>query len=172
MADQRPPSFFHILMNPSSPHLPLPLKFVTKHLRKEILEDPIIKSANGGYLWKLKMKKIDDQSYCLVDGWCNVVKDVGLLFGEFLLFRYVGSSVFIMHIYSVNGCEKILVPKIKVVDYGSIDDDLDDEVEEEEDVVYDMDDDDDVDVDGTCSKSDKIKFGNNYWSHSFGGVCL
>ncbi|GJS55661.1 ribonuclease H-like domain-containing protein [Tanacetum coccineum] len=139
MANQRPPSFFHILMNPSSPHLPLPLKFVTKHLRKEILEDPIIKSANGGYLWKLKMKKIDDQSYCFVDGWCNVVKDVGLLFREFLLFRYVGSSVFIMHIYSVNGCEKILVPKIKVVD---------DEVEEEEDVVYDVDDvDDDMEED-------------------------
>ena len=118
---------------------PLPPKFVTKHLCNKILEDPIIKSANGGYLWKLKMKKISDQSYCLVDGWCNVVKDVGLLFGEFLLFTYVGSSVFLMHVYSVNGCEKILVPKIKVpsfkvVDYGCIDDD--DEVEEEEYVVY------------------------------------
>nr|GEV93742.1 hypothetical protein [Tanacetum cinerariifolium] len=54
--------------------------------------------------------------------------------------RYVGSSVFIMH--SVNGCEKILVPKIKVVDYGCIDDDDDDVEEEEEDVVYDVDDDD------------------------------
>ncbi|PWA84646.1 DNA-binding pseudobarrel domain-containing protein [Artemisia annua] len=104
---------------------PLPPKFVKKHLGNKILEDPLIKSENGGYLWKLKMKKISDHSYCLVDGWCNVVKDVGLLFGEFLLFIYVGSSVFLMHVYSVNGCEKILVPKIKVpsfkvVDYGSL----------------------------------------------------
>ncbi|GJU31680.1 DNA-binding pseudobarrel domain-containing protein [Tanacetum coccineum] len=166
MGHHRPPSFYHILMNPSSPHLPLPLKFVKKHLRNKILKKPILKSANGGYLWKLKMKKFDDHTFCFVDGWCKVVKDVGLLFGEFLLFKYVGSSVFLMHVYSVNGCEKILVPRInnfKVVDdevsvveedddveYDVEEDDEDvaEEDEEEDDDDDDGDDEDDVDVDG------------------------
>ncbi|GKE22401.1 DNA-binding pseudobarrel domain-containing protein, partial [Tanacetum coccineum] len=157
MASGQPPFFYHILMNPSSPHLPLPAKFVKKHLRNKILKKPILKSANGGYLWKLKMKKIDDHTFCFVDGWCKVVKDVGLLFGEFLLFKYVGSSVFIMHVYSVNGCEKILVPRInnfKVVDDEvSVfdDDDVEDELEddddvEEEDEVEEEDDDVEYDV--------------------------
>nr|GEV85877.1 DNA-binding pseudobarrel domain-containing protein [Tanacetum cinerariifolium] len=67
MASGQTPFFYHILMNPSSPHLPLPLKFVKKHLRNKILKKPILKSANGGYLWKLKMKKFDDHSFCFVD---------------------------------------------------------------------------------------------------------
>ncbi|GJV80870.1 DNA-binding pseudobarrel domain-containing protein [Tanacetum coccineum] len=79
MASGQPPFFYHILMNPSSPHLPLPAKFVKKHLRNKILKNPILKSANGGYLWKLKMKKFDDHTFCFVDGWCKVVKDVDLV---------------------------------------------------------------------------------------------
>ncbi|GJY02742.1 DNA-binding pseudobarrel domain-containing protein, partial [Tanacetum coccineum] len=156
MASGQPPFFYHILMNPSSPHLSLPAKFVKKHLRNKILKKPILKSANGGYLWKLKMKKFDDHTFCFVDGWCKVVKDVGLLFGEFLLFKYVGSSVFLMHVYSVNGCEKILVPRInnfKVVDEVSVfeedevvsdddDDDVEDEVEDDDDVEYDVEEED------------------------------
>nr|GEV85878.1 DNA-binding pseudobarrel domain-containing protein [Tanacetum cinerariifolium] len=129
-------------------NMPLPLKFVKKHLRNKILKDPILKSANGGYLWKLKMKKFDDHTFCFVDGWCNVVKDVGLLFGEFLLFKYVGSSVFLMHVYGVNGCEKILVPRInnfKVVDDEvSVFDNVEDEVEDDDnDVEYDVEEDED-----------------------------
>ncbi|GKE12128.1 DNA-binding pseudobarrel domain-containing protein, partial [Tanacetum coccineum] len=178
MGHLRPPSFYHILMNPSSPHLPLPLKFVKKHLRNKILKKPILKSANGGYLWKLKMKKIDDHTFCFVDGWCKVVKDVGLLFGEFLLFKYVGSSVFLMHVYSVNGCEKILVPRInnyKVVDEVSVfeddeevvfdDDDDDDEVEDEvedDDVEYDVEEDDeDVAEEDEEEDDDEVELGDD-----------
>ncbi|MFS8028872.1 putative transcription factor B3-Domain family [Helianthus anomalus] len=57
------------------------------------------------------IKQIGDD-YCFVNGWNNVVKDVQLGFGDFLLFKLVDQSTFRLSIYSPNGCEKILTPKI------------------------------------------------------------
>ncbi|MFS8028866.1 putative transcription factor B3-Domain family [Helianthus anomalus] len=88
----------------------LPPEYVTMHLVNKIRNNPIIRSANGGYSWRLKIKQIGDD-YCFVDGWNNVVKDVQLGFGDFLLFKLVDQSTFRMSIYSPDGCEKILQPK-------------------------------------------------------------
>ncbi|XP_022006824.1 B3 domain-containing protein REM9-like [Helianthus annuus] len=104
------PSFYKILLDPSTRHLSLPPEYVTMHLVNKIRNNPIIRSANGGYSWRLKIKQIGDD-YCFVDGWNNVVKDIQLGFGDFLLFKLVDQSTFRMSIYSPDGCEKILQPK-------------------------------------------------------------
>ncbi|KAM0009227.1 putative transcription factor B3-Domain family [Helianthus debilis subsp. tardiflorus] len=88
----------------------LPPEYVTMHLVNKITNNPIIRSANGGYSWRLKIKQIGDD-YCFVNGWNNVVKDIQLGFGDFLLFKLVDQSTFRMSIYSPDGCEKILQPK-------------------------------------------------------------
>ncbi|KAK1425798.1 hypothetical protein QVD17_21158 [Tagetes erecta] len=105
------PSFFKILLDPSSPHLSLPPDFITMQLKNKIPNNPIIKSANGGYCWRLKIKQIGE-SYCFVNGWNNVVDDINLVFGDFLFFKLVDQCTFVMSIYTPNGCEKILTPKI------------------------------------------------------------
>ncbi|GKD09013.1 DNA-binding pseudobarrel domain-containing protein, partial [Tanacetum coccineum] len=145
MASGQPPFFYHILMNPSSPHLPLPAKFVKKHLRNKILKKPILKSANGGYLWKLKMKKFDDHTFCFVDGWCKVVKDVGLLFGEFLLINNF----------------KVVDDEVSV--FEEDDDDVEDEVEEDDDdVEYDVEEDDeDVAEEDEEEDDDDVELGDD-----------
>ncbi|XP_076894245.1 B3 domain-containing protein REM9-like [Bidens hawaiensis] len=108
-----PSSFFKILLDPSSCNLSLPSDFVSKHLNNKIQDTPIIiQSANGGYSWKLKIKRISDGGYCFSDGWDNVVKDSQLGFGDFLFFSLVDDLAFKLSIYSPNGCEKILPQKI------------------------------------------------------------
>nr|XP_043626768.1 B3 domain-containing protein REM10-like [Erigeron canadensis] len=97
-----PPSFFMMLLDPLAPHLALPPEFVKRY---KIPKDPILKSANGGYLWRLKMQKIG-KSYCFSDGWDNVVQDLQLQFGDFLVFWLVDKSTFKVSIFNSNGCEK------------------------------------------------------------------
>ncbi|XP_076933147.1 B3 domain-containing protein REM8-like [Bidens hawaiensis] len=118
-----PSSFFKIILDPSSCNLQLPTDFVSKHLMNKIPNSPIILSANGGYSWKLKIKQISDDGYCFSDGWNNVVKDSQLGFGDFLLFRPVDEVTFKLSIYSPNGCEKLLPPKLVGGDSGGGDDD-------------------------------------------------
>ncbi|KAK9050984.1 hypothetical protein SSX86_027609 [Deinandra increscens subsp. villosa] len=106
-----PNSFYKILLNPSAHHLSLPPDYLNMQLKKKISKSPIIRSANGGYSWRLKIKKIGD-SYCFTNGWNNVVTDIQLGFADFLFFQLVDHSTFKMSVYSPNGCEKILPPKI------------------------------------------------------------
>ncbi|KAJ0935571.1 putative transcription factor B3-Domain family [Helianthus annuus] len=80
------------------------------HVENKITNSPIIRSANGGYSWRLKIEQNGD-GYCFVNGWNNVVEDIQLGFGDFLFFRLVDGSTFRMSIYSPDGCEKILQPK-------------------------------------------------------------
>ncbi|KAJ0727054.1 putative transcription factor B3-Domain family [Helianthus annuus] len=104
--------FFHVIFIDKMVKLlqSLPPEYVTMHLVNKIRNNPIIRSANGGYSWRLKIKQIGDD-YCFVNGWNNVVKDIQLGFGDFLLFKLVDQSTFRMSIYSPDGCEKILQPK-------------------------------------------------------------
>ncbi|KAJ0727057.1 putative transcription factor B3-Domain family [Helianthus annuus] len=89
----------------------LPPDFACMHVENKITNNPIIQYANGGYYsWRLKIEQIGDD-YCFVNGWNNVVKDIRLGFGDFLLFKLVDQSTFRLSIYSPDGCEKILQPK-------------------------------------------------------------
>ncbi|KAF5806702.1 putative transcription factor B3-Domain family [Helianthus annuus] len=103
-------SFFVILLDPSASHLRLPSAYVSKHLENKIPKGPVILFVNGGYSWRLKIKKIGDD-YCFTDGWNNVVQDIQLGFGDFLCFRPLDQSTFEMTIYRPSGSEKILPPK-------------------------------------------------------------
>ncbi|KAI3796637.1 hypothetical protein L1987_39315 [Smallanthus sonchifolius] len=114
--------FYKILLDPSAPHLELPPDFVTKN---KIPTGPIILCANGGYSWRLKIKQIGD-GYCFADGWNNVVEEVPLDFGDFLYFRLVDQSHFKMSLYSPEGCEMFLPPKVENEDNEEEKDDDDD----------------------------------------------
>ncbi|KAJ0634400.1 putative transcription factor B3-Domain family [Helianthus annuus] len=135
------PSFFKILLDPSAPHLPLPPDFVRNYLKNKTLKDLIIRSAKGGYSWRLKIKKIGE-SFCLSSGWESVVQDIQLGFGDFLVFRVLDKSLFKLMVYSPNGCEKDFPAKSHV---DSVVVDHDDHIEDV--VVEDVGDDDDDDVD-------------------------
>ncbi|MFS8020674.1 putative transcription factor B3-Domain family [Helianthus anomalus] len=134
------PSFFKILLDPSAPHLPLPPDFVRNYLKNKTLKDLIIRSAKGGYSWRLKIKKIGE-SLCLSSGWASVVQDIQLGFGDFLVFRVLDKSLFKLMVYSPDGCEKDFPPKSHVDNVVVDHDDL------IEDVVVEDDDDDDVEDD-------------------------
>ncbi|XP_076938514.1 uncharacterized protein LOC143606728 [Bidens hawaiensis] len=109
MAHRRFPCFFKILLDPSAPHLPLPPDFVKTHMGNNILEDPILRSATGGYSWNLKIKQFGE-SWCLSDGWDIVVQDINLGFGDFLVFRFDCKKCFKLVVFSPNGCEKDFPP--------------------------------------------------------------
>ncbi|GJU31679.1 DNA-binding pseudobarrel domain-containing protein [Tanacetum coccineum] len=117
MAPSNAPSFFKVLVDPSAPNLPLPPDFVTMHFKNNIPNDPIIQSLNGEHAWGVKIKKVGEV-YCFDHGWNNVVKDVALGYGDFIVFWLVDACTFKMLAYSPNGCEKDLPPKVKVEDDG------------------------------------------------------
>ncbi|KAL8227535.1 hypothetical protein R6Q57_015119 [Mikania cordata] len=89
----------------------LPAEYVSKHMENKIPNGSIIISVNGGYSWRLKIKQIGDDYY-FTDGWKNVVKDIQLGFGDFLIFQLVDPSTFNMLIHNPNGCHKLLSPKV------------------------------------------------------------
>ncbi|CAI9278396.1 unnamed protein product [Lactuca saligna] len=109
----RLPSFFKIFLNRSFGHLPLPSGFVHKHMENNIPDNATLRSVNGGYSWRLKMKK-DGDIYCFADGWKQVVEDTQLVFGDVLVFWLVGRSIFKLLIFGTDCCEKDFPPKIKL----------------------------------------------------------
>ncbi|XP_071709281.1 B3 domain-containing protein REM10-like [Rutidosis leptorrhynchoides] len=116
------PEFYQILLIPSSENLlQLPPSFVTKYLGNNIPTNPIVRSANGGYVWQLKIDKIDDEHF-FTNGWPDVVRDAELRFGHFVLFRLVDENTFKMFVYNPDGCEKILKPNALVYDHVMKDD--------------------------------------------------
>ncbi|CAH1417147.1 unnamed protein product [Lactuca virosa] len=128
----RLPSFFKIFLNRSVDHLPLPSGFVHKHMENNIPDNATLRSVNGGYSWRLKIKK-DGDIYCFADGWKQVVEDTQLVFGDVLVFWLVGRSIFKLLIFGTDCCEKDFPPKIKL--------------EHDHDHIHDEEDEDD-DIDG------------------------
>ena len=77
-------------------------------------KDPIVRSANGGYKWRLKIEKVGER-YSFTDGWLKVVKDADLQYGDMLVFWLLNDSTFKVTIYTVNECEKVLPTRKQVV---------------------------------------------------------
>ncbi|KAI3796638.1 hypothetical protein L1987_39316 [Smallanthus sonchifolius] len=125
------PSFYKILLHPSAPHLQIPPDFVSMHLDNKIPNGPVIVFANGGYSWSMKIKRIGD-GYCFADGWKNVVEDIPLDFGDFLYFELVDPSTFKMSLYSPDGCQMFVPPKVEH-DGGGDDEEDDDEDDDDDD---------------------------------------
>ncbi|CAN8277615.1 unnamed protein product [Cochlearia groenlandica] len=86
-----PPSFIDILEKP------LP--------NKTLLKDEI------GRSWSVETRTQDTQEKnCVLftKGWCIFAKDQSLEFGDFLVFRYDGDSIFYVKIFAKDGCRKDL----------------------------------------------------------------
>ncbi|PWA45338.1 DNA-binding pseudobarrel domain-containing protein [Artemisia annua] len=114
MALSNPPSFIKILHDHDAPYLALPHDFVTKYMVDKIPEDVVIRSANGGFLWNVKMKQIGE-SVCFAKGWSKVVRDAHFGYEDIIVLWFVGETSFKMWIYGPNACEKILLPQTKHV---------------------------------------------------------
>ncbi|PWA37684.1 DNA-binding pseudobarrel domain-containing protein [Artemisia annua] len=114
MAPRTYPSFFKIIIDPIRPYLPLPHDFYKIYLRNQMTKDPIVRSAKGGYKWRLKIEKVGER-YSFTDGWLNVVKDADLQYGDMLVFWLLNDSTFKVTIYTVNECEKVLPSRNQVV---------------------------------------------------------
>lgn len=63
----------------------------------------IILKQKGGISWPVKLEKIDKDLY-FTDGWETLVTN--LYEHDFLVFKYVGNSLFHFKIFSKNGCKK------------------------------------------------------------------
>ncbi|GJS77619.1 hypothetical protein Tco_0727500 [Tanacetum coccineum] len=68
MVPSKPPSFFKVLVDPSTSNLPLPPDFVTMYFKNKIPNDPIIQSLNGEHAWGLKIKKVVKFTVLTMDG--------------------------------------------------------------------------------------------------------
>ncbi|KAC9845608.1 hypothetical protein E3N88_45185 [Mikania micrantha] len=110
MANRRSPSFFKILLDTSAPHLPLPPDFASTYLGNKIIKDPTIRYVRGGYSWRLKIKKIGE-SFCFSDGWSNVVEDINLGFGDFLVFRLRLPAAFV-ELAGINGVGSLTLKNV------------------------------------------------------------
>ncbi|KAK1425028.1 hypothetical protein QVD17_20371 [Tagetes erecta] len=132
---------------------PLPPTFVSKYLKNKIPNGPIVIYADGGYLWRLKIKQIDDDC-CFTSGWKKVVEDISLDFADFLFFQLLDECSFKMTVYNPDGCENILPQNLELdddVSNGDIREDVADE-EDEKDDDNDDDNDDDPFFTTTISK--------------------
>ncbi|GJY60917.1 DNA-binding pseudobarrel domain-containing protein [Tanacetum coccineum] len=77
-------------------------------------KDPVVRSAKGGFEWRLKIEKVGDR-YSFTDGWLSVVKDADLQYGDMLVFWLINDSAFKVAFYTMNECEKVLPPRNKEV---------------------------------------------------------
>ncbi|XP_022006826.1 B3 domain-containing protein REM9-like [Helianthus annuus] len=142
-------AFFKILRDPSAPRLSLPPDFVREYLKNNIPTGPVIISASGGHAWIVKIKKIGDHHY-FTNGWKNVVKDIPLVYENFLIFRLVNPYTFDMTIFGKNGCEQILPPKSEDDDHEDVSGEFENVVDED-----DKDGEEEEDHDDDCYVDDK-----------------
>ncbi|KAL3833389.1 hypothetical protein ACJIZ3_008125 [Penstemon smallii] len=90
----------------SSDNIRLPPAFVRRY--SEILPGTgnATLRINSGKTWKVKLEELENAEYWFTRGWNIFVKDVGLEFGEFLVFTYNGTSIFDVSVFGVSGCER------------------------------------------------------------------
>ncbi|KAL0332234.1 UNVERIFIED_CONTAM: hypothetical protein Scaly_2124900 [Sesamum calycinum] len=99
------PSFFKILIMDFSRRLRLPLVFSQRY--GSALHGSVRLRTSSGKIWFVKLEQKDeDERYCFTRGWNKFAEDVGLEMGEFLVFRFVGGSMFDVSVYGVHGCER------------------------------------------------------------------
>ncbi|XP_076948381.1 uncharacterized protein LOC143620608 [Bidens hawaiensis] len=103
--DERSPSFFKVIRDPSSP-LSLPKAFVRRYFEK-IPKSPILVSVTGKHSWRVEFEKIGEE-YCFGNGWEKLVEDVGLCVRDVVIFWMIDAFKFCVSFLGVNGCEKDL----------------------------------------------------------------
>ncbi|XAR50758.1 hypothetical protein NMG60_11005177 [Bertholletia excelsa] len=98
------PKFFKVFLpDSSSKQLKIPLAFV-KHFNG-ILNLKSTLSGPGNKAWSVDLENVAGEFF-FKKGWEEFVEYNCLEFGDFLIFKYLDNSRFIVEIYGVNGCEK------------------------------------------------------------------
>ncbi|XP_076939230.1 uncharacterized protein LOC143607808 [Bidens hawaiensis] len=146
--EERSPSFFKVIRDPSSPlvfihsltlfpllinkYMPMcMMSFVRSHCLK------LFVSVTGKHSWRVEFEKIGEE-YCFGNGWEKLVQDVGLCVRDVVIFWMIDAFKFCVSFLGVNGCEKDL-PLYKIDDgvrECHDDDDDDDEVMTGENLCY------------------------------------
>ncbi|KAK4393362.1 hypothetical protein Sango_1807000 [Sesamum angolense] len=99
------PSFFKILIVDFTRRLRVPPVFSKRY--GSALGGSVRLRTSAGKIWFVKLEQKDeDERYCFTRGWKKFAEDVGLEMGEFLVFRFVGGSMFDVSVYGAHGCER------------------------------------------------------------------
>ncbi|KAL2240294.1 UNVERIFIED_CONTAM: putative B3 domain-containing protein [Sesamum indicum] len=123
------PSFFKILIVDFTRRLRVPPVFSQRY--GSALGGSVRLRNSSGKIWFVKLEQMDeDERYCFTQGWNKFAEEVGLEVGEFLVFRFVGESMFDVSVYGVHGCDR----EIPGAGFQVEDFDPDEQVELREDV--------------------------------------
>ncbi|CAN6919555.1 unnamed protein product [Brassica oleracea] len=101
-----PRPFFHKLIFSSTiqeKHLRVPDKFVSKF--KDELSVAVALTVPDGHVWRVGLRKADNNKIWFQDGWQEFVDRYSIRIGYLLIFRYEGNSAFSVYIYNLSHSE-------------------------------------------------------------------
>ncbi|CAN8308623.1 unnamed protein product [Cochlearia groenlandica] len=100
-----PPRFFKVFISHfSSDSMLIPISYYD-HL-PHILPKTAILQGTGGCLWKVSLKKKQEEEVYFEQGWSKFVEDNALKDGDFLTFVYDGDNVFEVSVYGHDSCKE------------------------------------------------------------------
>ncbi|KAF3342077.1 B3 domain-containing protein [Carex littledalei] len=110
VSDTDTASFFKVMLGDFTQFLYIPPAFA--QTMTDLLDKNILLEDSSGARWSVRvcMKR-----RCLAfgHGWCRFVLDHSIDVGEFLVFRKVSKSIFVVQIFSISGCERLSVYETK-----------------------------------------------------------
>ncbi|KAJ0249137.1 B3 DNA binding domain-containing protein [Hirschfeldia incana] len=101
-----PRPFFHKLIFSSTiqeKRLRVPDKFVNKF--KDELSVAVALTVPDGHVWRVGLRKADNNKIWFQDGWQEFVDRYSIRIGYLLIFRYEGNSAFSVNIYNLSHSE-------------------------------------------------------------------
>ncbi|KAH0943396.1 hypothetical protein HID58_003033 [Brassica napus] len=101
-----PRPFFHKLIFSSTiqeKRLRVPDKFVSKF--KDELSVAVALTVPDGHVWRVGLRKADNNKIWFQDGWQEFVDRYSIRIGYLLIFRYEGNSAFSVYIYNLSHSE-------------------------------------------------------------------
>ncbi|KAF8081776.1 hypothetical protein N665_0868s0030 [Sinapis alba] len=101
-----PRPFFHKLIFSSTiqeKRLRVPDKFVSKF--KDELSVAVALTVPDGHVWRVGLRKADNNKIWFHDGWQEFVDRYSIRIGYLLIFRYDGNSAFSVYIYNLSHSE-------------------------------------------------------------------
>ncbi|KAL3848718.1 hypothetical protein ACJIZ3_010600 [Penstemon smallii] len=105
-SEQKPCSFFMLFEFDNFTHeLSIPPAVVRKY--GSIFPENATIRINSGETLKVKLEQLDDMKYWFTNGWNTFTNDVGLEMGAFLVFWYIGHSIFDVSVFGISGCERV-----------------------------------------------------------------
>lgn len=82
----------------------IPVVFVYRF--RSVIPKTVTLKASSNKCWRVDTEEENDKQWYFKTGWRRFVEDNGLETGEFIVFKYDGSSTFKVKIYDTSACEK------------------------------------------------------------------